>query len=95
MVFHTGLALLAPGQEPMSTQVPFTVHFRQLTDTEIERYLALDEPYDCAGSFKWESLGIALFDRLEGDDPTALEGLPLIALCRMLRQCGLNPLSAR
>lgn len=92
VVFHTGLVVCAPGAEPLATVVPFTVHFRALQAPAIERYLALDEPYDCAGSFKWESLGIALFERLEGDDPTALEGLPLIALCQMLRASGLDPL---
>ncbi|MDJ0878409.1 MAG: nucleoside triphosphate pyrophosphatase [Halieaceae bacterium] len=94
VVFHTGLVVLAPDAEPLATVVPFTVHFRVLQTPAIERYLALDEPYDCAGSFKWESLGIALFERLEGDDPTALEGLPLIALCGMLRESGLDPLDA-
>ena len=94
VVFYTGLAVLAPNVEPLVEVVPYTAHFRTLQRPEIARYLALDEPYDCAGSFKWESLGIALFERLEGDDPTALEGLPLIALCDMLRQRGLNPLSS-
>ncbi len=93
VVFHTGLCVLAPGQAPLSTVVPTTVHFRQLTEGEIDRYLVLDEPYDCAGSFKWESLGIALFERLEGNDPTALEGLPLIELCALLRLRGFDPLA--
>ncbi len=92
VVFHTGLALLTPGAPPLEKVIPFTVHFRTLQRAEIKRYLDLDQPYDCAGSFKWESLGIALFERLEGQDPTALEGLPLIALCAMLRQRGLDPL---
>ena len=95
VVFYTGLSVVAPGAAAQSAVVPFQVHFRTLSDEEIEHYLALDEPYDCAGSFKWESLGIALFERLEGDDPTALEGLPLITLCRMLRSLGLDPLGAR
>jgi len=73
--------------------VPFRVYFRELEDAEIEAYLALEQPYDCAGSFKWEGLGISLFARLEGDDPTSLEGLPLIALCGMLRELGSDPLS--
>ena len=93
VVFHTGLCVLARGKEALQAVVPCTVRFRTLTATEIDRYLALDEPYDCAGSFKWESLGIALFERLEGSDPTALEGLPLIALCAMLRARGFDPLA--
>jgi MAF protein len=93
VVFHTGLSVQAPGAEPLTSVIPYTVHFRQLAPAEIERYLTLDEPFDCAGSFKWESLGIALFERMEGDDPTALEGLPLIALCDLLRQVGYDPLS--
>ncbi len=93
VVFHTGLCVLAPGRAPLCCVVPFSVQFRHLTDSEIERYLLLDEPYDCAGSFKWESLGIALFERLEGNDPTALEGLPLIELCAMLRRRGFDPLA--
>lgn len=92
--FDTGLAVIAPGLSPLVTSVRTRVYFRELSDREIRHYLQRDEPFDCAGSFKWESLGIALFERLEGDDPTALEGLPLIALCRMLREVGLDPLAA-
>lgn len=93
VVFHTGLCLmnLERGFE-RTVEVPFTVRFRHLKDTEIERYLALEKPYDCAGSFKSEGLGIALFEALEGGDPTALIGLPLIALCALLREAGLDPL---
>ena len=68
--------VLAPNAAPQATVVPFSVQFRELTLAEIECYLALDEPYDCAGSFKWESLGIALFERLEGDDPTDSSRVP-------------------
>lgn len=64
------------------------VGFRALTEDEIERYVALDRPLDCAGSFKSEGAGIALFERIETSDPTALVGLPLIALARMLRAAG-------
>ena len=68
---------------------------RTLTSEEIERYVALDKPLDCAGSFKWESLGITLFESMQTADPTALEGLPLIALCDLLRQVGVSlPLAA-
>lgn len=92
--FDTGLCVVAPGHEPLVDCVRTTVHFRHLDEREIRAYVALDQPLDCAGGFKWESLGIALFERLQGDDPTALEGLPLIALCRLLRQVGLDPLAA-
>lgn len=66
--------------------VPFHVNFRELTATEIEAYLLAEQPYSCAGSFKSEGLGITLFKSLQGDDPTALIGLPLIKLSGMLRQ---------
>ena len=65
------------------------VTFRDLSDREIEQYVRLDQPFDCAGSFKWESLGITLFSAIDSDDPTSLEGLPLIALCDLLRERGL------
>jgi septum formation protein len=93
VAFHTGLTLLRPGASRFSCSVPIKVYFRDLTDTEIKRYLELEQPFDCAGSFKCEGLGVSLFARLEGEDPTALEGLPLISLCRMLREAGLDPLA--
>lgn len=65
-----------------------TVHFRKLSEAEIERYVARDKPYDCAGGFKVESLGIALFTRVESNDPTGLVGLPLIWLADALRRNG-------
>ena len=94
--FYTAVALVCRerGLERCHTE-PFRVYFRDLEDGAIERYLQRDEPYDCAGSFKWESLGIALFDRMEGDDPTSLEGLPLIALTSMLEQAGFPVLGPR
>jgi predicted house-cleaning NTP pyrophosphatase (Maf/HAM1 superfamily) len=67
----------------------YRVHFRQLDDAKIRRYLAREQPFDCAGSFKSEGLGIALFDKLEGDDPNTLIGLPLISLVTMLERKGL------
>jgi len=73
---------------------PVTVRFRQLSDMEIERYLRAEQPYDCAGSAKVETLGIALLDGIDSDDPTALVGLPLIRTCELLRQAGLDPLAA-
>ncbi len=87
VVFYTGLTLIHHGIEHSHTE-PFEVVFRTLTADEIDNYLRADQPFDCAGSFKWESLGIALFERLRGDDPTSLEGLPLIALTRLLRATG-------
>ena len=73
--------------------VPTQVKFRSLSNSEIENYLAREPAYNCAGSAKSEGLGIALLDSLSGDDPNALVGLPLIALCAMLRQVGMNPLA--
>jgi len=67
------------------------VHFRSLNDELIEGYLQHEQPYNCAGSFKSEAGGIVLFERLEGDDPNSLIGLPLIALVRMLEQEGVKP----
>jgi len=70
--------------------VPFRVRFRVLDDATIERYLAREQPYDCAGSAKSEGLGIALVERMEGDDPNALVGLPLIALVDLLAEHGVQ-----
>ncbi len=74
--------------------MPTRVALRHLSDAEIDAYLRLEQPYDCAGSAKAEGLGIALIARIEGDDPNALIGLPLIALCDMLRAAGVSPFSA-
>ena len=91
--FHTGLALLDASSGRLQSHCErFTVHFRQLTDTEIEAYLHREQPYDCAGSFRMEGLGIVLFSKLEGADPNSLIGLPLISLTGMLRNWDLNPL---
>ena len=72
--------------------MPVTVRFRALTDEDIETYLRLEQPYDCAGSAKCETLGIALLEAIESDDPTALVGLPLIRTSALLRAAGLDPL---
>lgn len=93
VVFYTGLALF--DSRDGSLQVlcePFSVDFRALTESEITAYVSKEQPLDCAGSFKSEGLGITLFDRLSGRDPNTLVGLPLIALCDMLRTAGVNPL---
>lgn len=95
VVFQTGLCLLNAATGRTQTLVePFHVHFRRLSRRRIEAYLDREEPYDCAGSFKSEGLGIALFARLEGDDPSALIGLPLIRLITLLESEGLDPLEA-
>lgn len=91
VAFHTGLCVVdAASGARLSCIEPFYVHFRKLSDDQIENYLRLEKPYNCAGSFKSEKLGIALFDRLEGEDPNALIGLPLIRLVRMLETLGVN-----
>jgi septum formation protein len=91
VTFQTGLCLLntATG-EALVDVIPYTVKFRELGDQQIERYLRHDQPYHCAGSFKSEGLGIALFEYMEGSDPTALIGLPLIRLTGMLAQSGID-----
>ena len=89
VLFHTALALLNTESAAMqAAEVPTAVHFRQYDDNEIERYLELERPYDCAGSAKIEGLGIVLVDRVNGDDPSALIGLPLMQLAAMLRREG-------
>ncbi|ART54488.1 septum formation inhibitor Maf [Acidovorax carolinensis] len=90
VIFQTAVAVVcaATGFEQVDL-APVEVHFRSLSDEEIERYLRAEQPYDCAGSAKSEGLGIALLDAIHSDDPTALIGLPLIRTCRMLRAAGL------
>lgn len=91
VVFHTAVALLNAGRGTFSCEgVPTQVRFRHLGEDEIRRYVEREMPLDCAGSAKSEGLGITLLDALSGDDPTALVGLPLIALARMLRQEGIQ-----
>jgi len=85
VVFYTGLSLLNTASGRQQTLCDsFTVHFRCLVQSQIERYLDAEAPYNCAGSFKSEGLGISLFERLQGDDPNTLIGLPLIRLVKML-----------
>lgn len=90
MRFYSAFCLLRaePHKIIIATDIT-TVHFRSLTATEIERYLHKEQPYDCAGSFKSEGLGISLFEKIESNDPTGLIGLPLISLSKALRQAGL------
>lgn len=93
--FLTGLCLYDAAEGNYQLEVvPFDVQFRQLTDSQIEGYLKQEQPYDCAGSFKSEGLGIALFERLLGDDPNALVGLPLIRLIAMLEKKGVDVLGS-
>lgn len=89
VVFQTAVAVvcLATGFEQVEL-APVAVVFRDLGDAEIEHYLRTEQPYDCAGSAKSEGLGIALLERIDNDDPTALVGLPLIRTCRMIRAAG-------
>lgn len=92
VTFLTGLCLLNTETGRAQVEVvPFHVHFRELSDEMIEGYLKHEQPYNCAGSFRSEGAGIALFDRLEGDDPNTLVGLPLIRLVRMLEAEGVTP----
>ncbi len=95
VTFLTGLCLLnsATGERQVTCE-PFHVAFRELSGQEIEHYLLKEQPYNCAGSFKSEGLGICLFERMEGDDPSSLIGLPLIRLVGMLRKEGLDVLLA-
>jgi len=88
--FDTALAVLDARSGAVSSRVvPCLVHFRRLSAAQIEDYLQREQPYDCAGSAKSEGLGIALIARIEGEDPTALIGLPLIALTEMLALAGM------
>ena len=90
VTFQTGLCLLnTETDEAQVDVIPFIVKFRQLGGDQIERYLQQEQPYNCAGSFKSEGLGITLFEYMEGVDPTALIGLPLIRLTSMLAQAGI------
>lgn len=91
VTFLTGLALVNAASGKIQAEVvSFKVVFRQLTRSQIMNYLNAEQPYNCAGSFKSEGLGIALFERLEGEDPNTLIGLPLIRLIRMLEKEGLS-----
>jgi septum formation protein len=95
-IFQTAVAVVRADMGFVQVLLaPVVVRFRPLSDAEIEHYLRLEQPYDCAGSAKCETLGIALLESIHSDDPTALIGLPLIRTCHMLRAAGLDPLRAR
>ncbi len=88
VVFHTALAVVGPDGRRQVDEVPTAVRFRVLPVDQLEAYLRLERPYDCAGAAKIESLGIVLAESVRADDPTALIGLPLIRLTSMLAACG-------
>ena len=93
VVFHTALCLCNAATGQVETRVvPFRVRFRNYSDAQIESYLRREQPYDCAGSARSEGLGIALIAEMRGDDPSALIGLPLIALTEMLAAQGVSVL---
>ena len=94
VTFLTGLCVLDTGTQTHKYHLSeYHVYFRQLGRKEIEKYIDIEQPLNCAGSFKCEGLGITLFRKMEGDDPNSLIGLPLIQLCSMLREYNINPLS--
>lgn len=94
VLFHTAVCVLdAANGTRHSALVPCTVYFRELDPAAIANYVDTEQPFDCAGSFKAEGLGIVLFERIVGDDPTALTGLPLIALTDLLRAAGCDVLA--
>ena len=95
VVFHTGVALVDAATGRCAVErVDVRSTLRELSAREIDAYLARESPFDCAGSVRSEGLGIALFERIESDDPSALVGLPLIATCRLLRDAGVDVLAA-
>jgi septum formation protein len=91
-LFHTAVAVVAGARFEQVLLATVAVQFRSLNETEIQSYLVAERPYDCAGSAKSETRGIALLDSIESDDPTALIGLPLMRTCRLLRAAGIDPL---
>ena len=94
VTFFTGLCLLNAATNKVQLEViEFTVLFRKLSDQQIENYLKREQPYNCAGSFKSEGLGVTLFEKMLGDDPSALMGLPLIKLTHMLENEGVDVLA--
>jgi septum formation protein len=87
--FLTCVAVVCPDRDYSAQHTDTTsVFFRQLEAAEIDRYLSVEQPYDCAGAFKAEALGISLFERVQNEDPSAIVGLPLIETAKMLRQAG-------
>ncbi|ASP49602.1 Maf family protein [Cognaticolwellia beringensis] len=94
VAFYTGLCVYDSGLDFTTSLIePFLVHFNELSLSDIENYLHAEQPYNCAGSFKSEGLGICLFKKLEGEDPNTLIGLPLIKLVELLKQHGVDVLA--
>ena len=94
VAFHTAVAVVGPGADAAQSHVDLTkVNFRMLTEREISRYVEIERPFDCAGGFRSEGLGVALFESIETRDPTALVGLPLVWLAGALRAAGLDALA--
>jgi MAF protein len=94
ITFYTGLCVYSTETDVAEALIePFTVHFKVLTQDEIANYLMIEKPFNCAGSFKSEGLGICLFEKLTGDDPNTLIGLPLIKLIMLLKQQGMDVLA--
>ena len=92
VTFYTGVCVINGSAQEQAVET-FRVQFRDLSEQEIQRYVALERPLDCAGSFKCEGLGSVLFQWLRGNDPTTLQGLPLIRVAEMLRRQGIDPLT--
>ncbi|MCP4769372.1 MAG: septum formation inhibitor Maf [Gammaproteobacteria bacterium] len=91
VVFHTAVCVMNLGTGFVVVEdVPFTVEFRELSDQQLDHYLRIEQPYQCAGSFKAEGYGSCLFSRMHGDDPSALIGLPLLKLTQMLEAAGIE-----
>lgn len=94
--FHTAVCVMRPASQFAGTHLStVTVTFRDLSDADIDTYLHAEQPYDCAGSAKAETLGIVLLERIVSDDPTSLIGLPLIATARLMRDAGADALAWR
>ena len=95
--FWTAVALRCAETDTLEQRLVLSeVDMRELSPQEAAHYVAMDNPIDCAGSFKWESLGISLFQGMRSDDPTALQGLPLLAVCELLREAGVSlPLASQ
>ena len=92
--FYTSVSVTAPDlTEALTATIPTKLKFRQLSHAEIAAYAHLDQPFDCAGSFKIEANGIHLFEYVDSVDPTALVGLPMLATLKFLREAGINPLT--
>lgn len=95
VTFYTGICVInSDTQVEISCVLPVTVYFRKLSELDIKHYVAIEQPLDCAGSFKSEGLGSALFKKIESEDPSALIGLPMITLCDLLRQHNLDLLAS-